>query len=104
MIILMCLFFIIIYLLNCYKMLKEFSKNPYLISLVASIIGVVLYFLYSKYYKKEEVVNNIEYIKIFSVILVLCIGTYMFKGDIKLPKQKGGGSMEDLIDIGEPGF
>ena len=84
-------------------MFKDISQNPYLISLVASIVGIVIYFIYVKYYKKKEV-ENTDYIKIFSVILILCLGTYLIKGDIKLPKQKGGGGMEDLIEIGEPSF
>ena len=76
-------------------------NNPYLISLIASLVIVCLYLGYNKYLQKEKTVSF--YIKIFMVVFVVCIGSFLIKGDIKIGKQKGGG-IENNIQIGDPGF
>ena len=76
-------------------------NNPYLISLIASLVIVCLYLGYNKYLQKEKTVSF--YIKIFTVIFVLCLGSFLIKGDLKIGTQKGGG-IENNIQIGDPGF
>ena len=76
-------------------------NNPYLISLIASVVIICLNIGYNKYTKKEK--NNSYYLKMFSVILMLFLGAYFIKGDLKMGKQKGGG-IENNIQIGDPGF
>lgn len=84
-------------------MLNLFSENPYLVSLSAGIIGIVLFYIYIKFLKKEEPNKN-DFVKIFLVIFIFCIGSFYIKGDIKMSVKKSGGKMEDLISIGDPGF
>ena len=76
-------------------------NNPYLISLITSLVIVCLYLGYNKYLQKEKTVSF--YIKIFMVVFVVCLGSFLIKGDIKLGNQKGGG-IENNIQIGDPGF
>ena len=76
-------------------------NNPYLISLIASVVIICINIGYDKYTKKEK--NYTYYLKIFSLFLILFLGAYFIKGDIKIGKQKGGG-LENNIQIGDQGF
>ena len=77
-------------------------ENPYMISAVVAISGVIINVLVNKYRQKEN--DMYELLRAFIILSLISCVIFYLKGDIKLPVQKGGSSLENAIQIGEPGF
>ena len=77
-------------------------ENPYMISAIVAIIGVIINVLVNKYREKEN--NMSELLKVFILLLLISCVIFYVKGDIKIPMQKGGSRLENAIQIGDPGF